>query len=46
MQHLGGAGAPLGILVGEAINTAGVIALCLREAFGAKEPCVAAPQAT
>lgn len=27
----GGAGAPLGILVGEVINTAGIVILCLRE---------------
>lgn len=46
MQRYGGAGAPLGILVGEAINTAGVVALCLREVWGAKAPCVPAPQAT
>lgn len=31
MQHLGGAGAVLGILIGESVNTLGVISLCLRE---------------
>ena len=35
MRHLGGAGAVLGIVVGEAINLAGVLTLCLREVFGA-----------
>ncbi|MCK7593080.1 lipopolysaccharide biosynthesis protein [Pseudomarimonas salicorniae] len=31
MQHLGGAGAPLGILVGEGISGIGIAILCLRE---------------
>lgn len=31
MLHFGGAGAPLGILVGEVINCAGLSLLCLRE---------------
>lgn len=31
MQRYGGAGAPLGILVGEAVNTIGIAWLCLRE---------------
>ena len=34
MQHFGGAGAVLGILIGEAINTAGVVLLCVREVTG------------
>jgi O-antigen/teichoic acid export membrane protein len=45
MQHLGGAGAPLGILVGEAINAVGVVVLCLREVFATKRPVLAEPQA-
>jgi O-antigen/teichoic acid export membrane protein len=36
MRYLGGAGAVLGIAVGEAINLAGVLGLCLREVFGAR----------
>lgn len=32
MLHIDGAGAPLGILVGELINTVGIAFLCLREA--------------
>lgn len=31
MQYLGGAGAPLGILIGEAISGVGIVILCLRE---------------
>ncbi|WP_281784615.1 lipopolysaccharide biosynthesis protein [Sinimarinibacterium flocculans] len=31
MLRLGGAGAPLGILVGEIVNTAGIVLLCIRE---------------
>ena len=31
MRHFGGAGAPLGILVGAFINTIGIAAMCLRE---------------
>lgn len=31
MLHMGGAGAPLGILIGELISTAGIAALCWRE---------------
>ena len=34
IQHFGGAGAALGILVGESINTVGVTLLCLREITG------------
>lgn len=32
MLHIGGAGAPLGILVGELVNAVGIAFLCLREA--------------
>lgn len=31
MRHFGGAGAPLGILIGESVNAAGIVLLCLRE---------------
>jgi O-antigen/teichoic acid export membrane protein len=31
MRHFGGVGAPLGVLIGEFVNTVGVIVLCLRE---------------
>ena len=31
MLRIGGAGAPLGILIGESINTLGIVILCLRE---------------
>ena len=31
MRHFGGIGAPLGIVVGEFVNTLGIVVLCLRE---------------
>ncbi|MDP9140318.1 MAG: capsular biosynthesis protein [Pseudomonadota bacterium] len=31
MLHIGGAGAPLGILIGESVNTIGIVILCMRE---------------
>ena len=38
VQHFGGAGAVMGILAGEFINTAGIVVLCLREVMLEKVP--------
>ena len=38
IQHFGGAGAVMGILIGEFINTSGIVVLCLREVMLEKAP--------
>jgi len=47
MQHFGGAGAVMGVLIGESSNAIGIVLLCLRETAPARnapaQPAAAAP---